>query len=114
MLAVFLALRRCPDMPITRQQQRFLLDRLKEIQRDKPDAYAIFDRRPKPVKVRRAERQRKVADKIIGAYDDRRYAARDKYRAKLTAFSSEIRQIILFGDAPAAIRALDKFENTKF
>jgi hypothetical protein len=97
----------------TRSQQKFLLDRLQTIRNSKPSRYEEVQVAV-PAKVKQAKRQITVSQNIVNAHNNLLSRMQSKRYEKVVAFYMEVKQLILFGDAKSVIKALDKFENTKF
>lgn len=99
---------------MTQQQRKFLLDRLYTINRDIPTGWKYMETIPKPSAIKRAERTRAAAIKVIDTWQKNLLASSMKRDDLISAHRIEIKQIILFGNSEDAIKALDKFQNTKF
>lgn len=101
-------------MAITVQQRRFLLDRLNEITSGILEGYDWQRSQPIPQSVKKAKMAKLVAEKIIENHYKVLEVSRKNRDQRISSHTVEIKQIILFGNAEDAIKALDKFQNTKF
>lgn len=98
---------------MTKEQQRYLNDRLNEVRQTKPRGYDSV-KLPKPAAVLAAESAQRKAALVIRRFEKKCEVARKKRNELVDATVSEIRRIILFGDAKAALKALDRFAAKKF
>jgi hypothetical protein len=98
---------------MTPSQSKFLKNRLNSIIESKGHSWTVIGKLPKPAAVKRAEIARESADKIIKAHDRNLSDLRDARSERIRTIRDEITQIILFGNAEDAIKALDRLENTK-
>lgn len=94
-------------------QQRFLLNRLDEARRSKPDHYDD-PKLPKPAAVKKAEADAIRADRIISAFRKKVEKARKVRNQRITDGFQAAKQAVLFATSPEAIKAIERFERASF
>ena len=100
-------------MPITNAQQKYLHERLGNIRNTKPSRYEKLEL-PESASVKAARKQVEAATKVVTAHEEKVSKAKIERNNAIAKEVDSIKQIILFGDAKAAIAALDKFEAQEF
>jgi hypothetical protein len=85
-------------------QRKYLEDRLRKAANDHENSF----RRPKvPSRVI-------LARKIVARWDHSDYAARMRHVARIAKVRKKVTELILFGDARSALKAIRAFEKKKF
>lgn len=98
---------------MTQQQQRFLLNRLEDARQEKPRRYEEI-KVEVPVKVRAARIEHDRAQRVIDAWDRRMQELRNKRAQRISESYLGAKNLVLFGEAKPALKAVEKFEKTRF
>jgi len=97
----------------SQDQRRYLMSRLETANRNHRnsiDSCKLIE--PPEVKIAR-EKVRKLSQQIE-RFDNVRYKYRNRLKNLVSNKKDSVRQIILFGDALQALKAVEEFEQTKF
>lgn len=95
------------------EQARYLRGRLNTIRQSKPGRYELV-KVPTPAQVKAALAQIAKASRVTQAWSKKCERAKESRNKRVSKAYDLCMRAILFGDAKAAIRALDRFEAMKF
>lgn len=98
---------------IRSDQRRVLKDRLQTIRNSKPRTWDDI-KLPVPAEVKAAKEAIRKANRIVGRFEKKVTQAKVRRNKAVDAAYNDCSREIHFGDAKSALKALDRFERTKF